>query len=128
MAYGNDSGLVLIDIIQKSVLLSMASADLYSSADPYTRLPRSPKRPTGDAAQATVSGSGINRTEQASDDQSCRSPSYDPQVPRKFLSLMLSLCFFFFGLSIDFQRERMARRDIFSIVFFSFSLLYYRKL
>jgi len=109
MAYGNDSGLVLIDVIQKSVLLSMASADLYSSADPYTRLPRSPKRPTGDAAQATVSGSGINRTEQASDDQSCRSPSYDHQVPRKFLSLMLLLRFFW--LAIGFQRERMARRE-----------------
>jgi hypothetical protein len=68
MAYGNDGGLVLIDIIQKSVLLSMASVDLYSSADPYTRLPRSPKRPTDSAnSRAAVD----------LDDNSVRSPSCD---------------------------------------------------
>lgn len=66
MAYGNDGGLVLVDIVQKSVLLSMASVDLYSSADPYTRLPRSPKRPTD----------GPNNRPDA-DDFSCRSPSCD---------------------------------------------------
>lgn len=67
MAYGNDGGLVLIDIIQKSVLLSMASVDLYSSADPYTRLPRSPKRPTDSA----------NSRAGEFDDNSVRSPSGD---------------------------------------------------
>ncbi len=67
MAYGNDGGLVLIDIIQKSVLLSMASVDLYSSADPYTRLPRSPKRPTDSA----------NSRAADIDDNSVRSPSCD---------------------------------------------------
>ena len=67
MAYGNDGGLVLIDIIQKSVLLSMASVDLYSSADPYTRLPRSPKRPTDSANSRTADF----------DDNSVRSPSCD---------------------------------------------------
>ncbi|XP_046649420.1 syntaxin-binding protein 5-like isoform X3 [Daphnia pulicaria] len=68
MAYGNDGGLVLIDIIQKSVLLSMASVDLYSSADPYTRLPRSPKRPTDSAN---------SRAAADLDDNSVRSPSCD---------------------------------------------------
>ena len=63
MAYGNEGGLVLIDTVQKSVLLSMGSMDLYSSADPYTRLPRSPKRP--------------------GDGDECRSPSTD-QVSRSF--------------------------------------------
>jgi len=52
MAYGNDGGLVLIDTVQKSVLLSMGSLDLYSSADPYTRLPRSPKRPGDDECRS----------------------------------------------------------------------------
>ena len=65
MAYGNDGGLVLVDIVQKSVLLSMASVDLYSSADPYTRLPRSPKRPTDSA------------NSRAEPDDSCRPPSCD---------------------------------------------------
>lgn len=67
MAYGNDGGLVLVDIIQKSVLLSMASVDLYSSADPYTRLPRSPKRPTD----------GVSSRAGELDDNSIRSPSCD---------------------------------------------------
>ena len=95
MAYGNDSGLVLIDVIQKSVLLSMASVDLYSSADPYTRLPRSPKRLTGDQATGGVTGPGISRAEQASDDQSCRSPSYDPQVLVYLFFLSSCLCLLF---------------------------------
>lgn len=46
MAYGNDGGLIVIDTVQKTILLSMMTTELYSSADPYTRLPRSPKRPT----------------------------------------------------------------------------------
>ena len=69
MAFGNDGGMVVVDIIQKSVLLSMASSDLYSSADPYTRLPRSPKRQDG----------AFNDTS-----EQCRSPSTD-QVSLWFL-------------------------------------------
>lgn len=80
MAYGNDGGLVLVDMIQKSVLLSMASSDLYSSADPYTRLPRSPKRP-GDGS-GSISARG---TTEGTDEQACRSPSCD-QVRTNFVS------------------------------------------
>ena len=72
MAYGNDGGLVLVDVVQKSVLLSMASVDLYSSADPYTRLPRSPKRPTDSA------------NSKAEPDDSCRQISGD-QVREKII-------------------------------------------
>lgn len=75
MAFGNDGGLVLVDIFQKSVLLSMASSDLYSSADPYTRLPRSPKRP-GDGTTGGNSRGGVGSVDQ-SDEQSVRSPSCD---------------------------------------------------
>lgn len=64
MAYGNEGGLILVDVVQKSVLLSMPSVELYSSADPYTRLPRSPKRP----------GEGPS-TRFDPDDPSFRSPS-----------------------------------------------------
>lgn len=76
MAYGNEGGLVLVDVVQKSVLLSMPSVELYSSADPYTRLPRSPKRP-GDAPGTRFDP----------DDPSFRSPS--DQVPVSFIKARL---------------------------------------
>lgn len=44
MAYGTEYGLVIIDIIQKSCLLSVACPDLYGAHDPYSRTPKSPKR------------------------------------------------------------------------------------
>ncbi|XP_037026071.1 syntaxin-binding protein 5 isoform X4 [Bradysia coprophila] len=60
MAYGNEHGLVIVDIIQKICLLNVASPDLYGAQDPYSRAPRSPKRVDT-----------INRDDQA------RSPSID---------------------------------------------------
>lgn len=44
MAYGNECGLVIIDIVQKVCLFNVASPDLYGAQDPYSRVPRSPKR------------------------------------------------------------------------------------
>lgn len=44
MAYGNEHGLVIVDIVQKICLLNVASPDLYGAQDPYSRTPRSPKR------------------------------------------------------------------------------------
>lgn len=44
MAYGNEYGLVIVDIVQKICLLNVASADLYGAQDPYSRSPRSPKQ------------------------------------------------------------------------------------
>ncbi|KAL9878912.1 syntaxin-binding protein tomosyn isoform 2-T3 [Glossina fuscipes fuscipes] len=44
MAYGTEYGLVVIDIIQKNYLLSVACPDLYGGQDPYSRTPKSPKR------------------------------------------------------------------------------------
>ena len=43
MAYGNESGLVVIDMLQRSQLLVLGTPDLYGQADPYQRVPRSPK-------------------------------------------------------------------------------------
>ncbi|XP_039287890.1 syntaxin-binding protein 5-like [Nilaparvata lugens] len=63
MAYGNESGLVIVDIIQKCHLLNIGTPDLYGSADPYQRVPKSPKR------NATY--------EAGSDNDRCRSPSID---------------------------------------------------
>ncbi|XP_004529410.1 syntaxin-binding protein 5 isoform X2 [Ceratitis capitata] len=44
MAYGTEYGLVVIDIVQKICLLSVACPDLYGANDPYSRNPKSPKR------------------------------------------------------------------------------------
>jgi syntaxin-binding protein 5 len=43
MAYGNGSGLVIVDIVQNVCLLNMGTADLYGSIDPFQRMPKSPK-------------------------------------------------------------------------------------
>ncbi len=44
MSYGNEAGLVIVDIVQKVCLFNVASPDLYGAQDPYSRTPRSPKR------------------------------------------------------------------------------------
>lgn len=44
MAYGNEAGIVIIDIEQKVCLLNVGSPDLYGAQDPYSRVPRSPKK------------------------------------------------------------------------------------
>ena len=44
--YGNDTGLAVVDILQKTCLLNLSIPDMYGSADPYQRTPRSPKQPT----------------------------------------------------------------------------------
>ncbi|XP_017782467.1 PREDICTED: syntaxin-binding protein 5 isoform X2 [Nicrophorus vespilloides] len=65
MAYGNEAGIVIIDIEQKVCLLNVGSPDLYGAQDPYCRAPRSPKRGTTDILP-------IDR-----DDRHPRSPSID---------------------------------------------------
>jgi len=79
MAYGNESGLVIVDIVQKVYLINVASPDLYGAQDPYSRTPRSPKR----------SEPPYSRDEQ-------RSPSIDQVCWSLFqclLSLLLVLMF-----------------------------------
>ncbi|XP_013422005.1 syntaxin-binding protein 5 [Lingula anatina] len=43
LAFGNDTGLAIVDYMQKTCLLNMGTPDLYGSMDPYQRVPRSPK-------------------------------------------------------------------------------------
>lgn len=62
MAYGNECGIVVVDIVQKCCLLNVGTPDLYGSADPYQRVPRSPKR---------------NPLCEGGDGERCRSPSID---------------------------------------------------
>ncbi|XP_023722392.2 syntaxin-binding protein 5 isoform X2 [Cryptotermes secundus] len=64
MTYGTDFGIVIVDIVQKVCILNMSSPDLYGSADPYQRVPRSPKRD--------------NNSREL--DERCRSPSTDQFV------------------------------------------------
>uniref|UniRef100_A0A2K6FKL1 Syntaxin binding protein 5L n=1 Tax=Propithecus coquereli TaxID=379532 RepID=A0A2K6FKL1_PROCO len=44
VAFGNCNGLAVVDFIQKTVLLSMGTFDLYKSSDLYQRQPRSPRK------------------------------------------------------------------------------------
>lgn len=44
LAYGNESGLVIVDIVQKISLFVLNTSDVGSGADPYQRVLRSPKR------------------------------------------------------------------------------------
>ncbi|XP_076372767.1 syntaxin-binding protein 5-like isoform X6 [Tachypleus tridentatus] len=67
MAYGNECGLVVVDIIQRTCLLNMGTPDLYGSSDPYQRVPRSPKR------NPIVSTNDNGSLEQ----DRCRSPTSD---------------------------------------------------
>ncbi|XP_071113160.1 syntaxin-binding protein 5-like isoform X9 [Haliotis cracherodii] len=43
MAFGNESGLAIIDFMQRTCLLNLGTPDLYGSMDPYQRAPRSPR-------------------------------------------------------------------------------------
>lgn len=81
MAYGNESGIAVVDIVQKTCVLSMGTPDLYGSADPYQRVPRSPKRGGQPAAPSDFTNPGARE-----DDPRCRSPSTD-QVTNLFISL-----------------------------------------
>ncbi|XP_048797460.1 syntaxin-binding protein 5-like isoform X9 [Tympanuchus pallidicinctus] len=44
VAFGNCNGLAVVDFMQKTVLLSMGTLELYGSSDPYQRQPRSPRK------------------------------------------------------------------------------------
>ncbi|XP_023684675.1 syntaxin-binding protein 5-like isoform X12 [Paramormyrops kingsleyae] len=44
LALGNCNGLVVVDYLQKNVLLCMSTLELYGSNDPYQRLARSPRK------------------------------------------------------------------------------------
>lgn len=71
MAYGNEAGIVIIDIEQKVCLLNVGSPDLYGAQDPYSRAPRSPKKGQNNAMGETLP---INVD---SSDRQPRSPSID---------------------------------------------------
>ncbi|KAH9495415.1 Syntaxin-binding protein 5, partial [Bulinus truncatus] len=65
LAFGNESGLAIVDYLQKTCLLNLGTPDLYGSMDPYQRAPRSPRA-------KKIPGEGLV---QASED--CKSPTVD---------------------------------------------------
>lgn len=76
MAYGNEAGIVIVDIEQKVCLLNVGTPDLYGAQDPYSRVPRSPKR-----GQNPNESLPINMDK---DERQPRSPSID-QVSSYYL-------------------------------------------
>ncbi|XP_064488140.1 syntaxin-binding protein 5-like isoform X2 [Ornithodoros turicata] len=67
LAYGNECGLVIVDLTMKTCVLNLGTPDLYGSSDPYQRVPRSPKR------NAILQANDSTAVEQ----ERCRSPSSD---------------------------------------------------
>uniref|UniRef100_A0A8C6IV04 Syntaxin-binding protein 5-like n=1 Tax=Melopsittacus undulatus TaxID=13146 RepID=A0A8C6IV04_MELUD len=73
VAFGNCNGLAVVDFMQKTVLLSMGTLDLYGSSDPYQRQPRSPRKNRQFAAGLTeLSDSPVSL-----ELERCKSPTSD---------------------------------------------------
>ncbi|XP_061195840.1 syntaxin-binding protein 5-like [Saccostrea echinata] len=68
LAFGNESGLAIVDYIQKTCLLNLGTPDLYGSMDPYNRGPRSPRN-----KRFPTDGSGT--------EDGARSPTNDQSSP-----------------------------------------------
>ncbi|CAN0305306.1 unnamed protein product [Lampetra fluviatilis] len=73
VALGTCSGLVVVDVLQRSILLSLSCLDLYGSSDPYQRQPKSPRKSKQLAAGLADITEGIG----APDTERSRSPSSD---------------------------------------------------
>ncbi|XP_074605595.1 syntaxin-binding protein tomosyn [Brevipalpus obovatus] len=69
VAYGSENGLVIVDLIQKSLVLNVSTSELYGSSDPYQRQLKSPKR------NASNQNSKDNPDGNQSDSDRCKSPS-----------------------------------------------------
>ncbi|KAG7202209.1 hypothetical protein KM043_015882 [Ampulex compressa] len=74
MAYGNESGMVIVDIVQKISLIVLNTADLGSGADPYQRVLRSPKR------QEERKRENEDKARSPSTDQSQREPTTESEA------------------------------------------------
>uniref|UniRef100_A0A8D8ZUQ5 Syntaxin-binding protein 5-like n=2 Tax=Cacopsylla melanoneura TaxID=428564 RepID=A0A8D8ZUQ5_9HEMI len=68
IAYGTETSVVIVDILQKACVLNIATPDLYGASDPYQRVPRSPKR--------------TNPESEGPPSERCRSPISDQVVDK----------------------------------------------
>ncbi|XP_033864798.2 syntaxin-binding protein 5-like isoform X11 [Acipenser ruthenus] len=73
VAFGNSNGLAVVDFIQKTVLLSMGTIDLYGSSDPYLRQLRSPRR----SKQLPAGLSELSDSPVSLELERCKSPTSD---------------------------------------------------
>uniref|UniRef100_A0A8C6KL06 Syntaxin-binding protein 5-like n=1 Tax=Nothobranchius furzeri TaxID=105023 RepID=A0A8C6KL06_NOTFU len=70
VVFGNSNGLVVVDYIQKTVVLNLGTVELYGSNDPYQRQPRSPRK----TRQPSGGLCDINEGSTTSEDR-CKSPT-----------------------------------------------------
>ncbi|CAG5115214.1 unnamed protein product, partial [Candidula unifasciata] len=96
LAFGNESGLAIVDYLQKACLLNLGTPDLYGSMDPYQRAPRSPRSKKGpgdvvipgsdDCKSPTVEQSASNLTPNYGSDTSpsdipTPNSALNPEIP-----------------------------------------------
>ncbi|XP_053503488.1 syntaxin-binding protein 5a isoform X1 [Ictalurus furcatus] len=70
VVFGNTNGLVVVDYLQKTVLLNLSTVELYGSSDPYQRQLRSPRK----SRQLSGGLCDINEGSATSEDR-CKSPT-----------------------------------------------------
>ncbi|XP_076289674.1 syntaxin-binding protein tomosyn isoform X9 [Lasioglossum baleicum] len=96
MAYGNETGLVVIDIVQKISLVVLSTADIGGNSDPCQRVLRSPKR-QDDLKRETEDKARSPSTDQVQisfavfPDSKVDSDKYDSSFQRSRSSSMSSL-------------------------------------
>ncbi|KAF5909646.1 syntaxin-binding protein 5-like isoform X3, partial [Clarias magur] len=70
VGFGNGNGLVVVDYLQKALLLNVSTAELYGSSDPHQRQPRSPRK-----ARQPSGGLCDGHDGSASLEDRCKSPT-----------------------------------------------------
>ncbi|XP_075053568.1 syntaxin-binding protein 5-like isoform X8 [Mixophyes fleayi] len=73
VAFGNCNGLAVVDYIQKTILLSMGTIDLYGTNDPYQRQLRSPRK----SKQFTAGLTELTDSPVSLELDRCKSPTSD---------------------------------------------------
>ncbi|ESN90884.1 hypothetical protein HELRODRAFT_90752, partial [Helobdella robusta] len=71
LAFGDECGVAIVDILQKTCLLSMGTPDLYGSLDPYSRAPRSPKLKSSISTKLST----LEHLSQTTLSDDCKSPT-----------------------------------------------------
>ncbi|XP_017331860.1 syntaxin-binding protein 5 isoform X5 [Ictalurus punctatus] len=72
VVFGNGNGLVVVDYLQKTLLLNVSTAELYGSSDPHQRQPRSPRKarqPSGGLCDGHDASTAL--------EDRCKSPTSD---------------------------------------------------
>ncbi|XP_043119530.1 syntaxin-binding protein 5 isoform X5 [Puntigrus tetrazona] len=77
VAFGNGSGLAVVDYLQKTLLLNVSTAELYGSTDPHHRQPRSPRK-TRQLSAGLCDGNDAS----AAPEERCKSPT-SAKISRK---------------------------------------------